>query len=55
MPLCMNTEFSRIFASLLIFTVFYHIKCEFRELAKTYGFYRVIRESGPKKDPKMDP
>ena len=45
------------FRSVLMFTVFYRIKCEFRELAKTYwyGFYRVNHASGPKQDPKMDP
>ena len=43
------------FTNLLIFTVFYRVKCVFQEIAKTLGFYRVNRASGPKKGPEMDP
>ena len=42
------------FANVLIFIVFYRVKRVFREFAKTYGFYRVNRISGPRMDPKMD-
>ena len=43
------------FTNLLIFTVFYRVKCVFQEIAKTLGFYRVNRASGVQKGPKMDP
>ena len=38
-----------------IFTMFYRVKCALQEFAKTLGFYRVNRTSGPRMDPKMEP
>ena len=37
------------------FAVFDRVKYVFQEFAKTLGFYRVNRTSGPRMDPKMDP
>ena len=43
------------FTNVLIFTVFYRVKCVFRGFANLLGFYRVNRITRPKKDLQMDP
>ena len=42
------------FTNVLICTVFYRVKCVFREFANLLGFYRVNRISRLKKDLQMD-